>query len=178
MFKTHFILISLQKHLLIHVLLHIYIYMYIQGLRNTRHRACLRMGVAISVLIRFGYRFENMGLKRDRSTSKEEDSRRKWGTHKEDMQLVLPRTYSHTCARWQRVCQERARGDLKILLRLAKKAPAHARNCFGHYDIERTEKVENGVLEGSKIEVNWTLKVSWALLEHFFGYRASFAWKF
>ena len=47
-----------------------------------------------------------------------------------------------------------ARGDMKILLSLAKKAPAHARNCFGHYDIERTEKVENGILEGSKIEVN------------------------
>ena len=71
--------------------MYMYLYMYIQVLRNTRHRACLRMGVAISVLIRFGYRFENMGLKRDRSTSKEEDSRRKWSTHKEDMQLVLPR---------------------------------------------------------------------------------------
>ena len=40
-------------------------------------------------------------------------------------------------------------GDLKILLRLAKKAPAHARSCFGHDDIERTENVENGGLEGS-----------------------------
>ena len=50
--------------------------------------------------------------------------------------------------------QKKTRGDLKILLRLAKKAPAHARNCFGHYDIERTENVENGALEGSKIEVN------------------------
>ena len=68
----------------------------IQVLRNTRHRACLRMGVAISVLIRFGYRFENMGLKRDRSTSKEEDSRRKWSTHKEDMQLnCLTYKYIH-----------------------------------------------------------------------------------
>ena len=70
----------------------LYLYLCIQVLRNTRHRACLRMGVAISVLIRFGYRFENMGLKRDTSISKENDSRRKCGTHKEDMQLVSPRT--------------------------------------------------------------------------------------
>ena len=37
----------------------------IQVLRNTRHRACLRMGAAILVLTRFGYCFEDMGLKHD-----------------------------------------------------------------------------------------------------------------
>ena len=44
------------------------------------------------------------------------------------------------CARSQRVCQKRARGDLRILLSLAKKVPAYARNCFGHCDIEVVEK--------------------------------------
>ena len=39
---------------------------------------------------------------------------------------------------------------MKILLRLAKKAPAHASNYFGHCDIERTENIENGALELSQ----------------------------
>ena len=43
---------------------------------------------------------------------------------------------------------------LENLAKAGEKAPAHARNCFGHYDIERTENVEDGALEGSKIEVN------------------------
>ena len=43
---------------------------------------------------------------------------------------------------------------LENLAKAGEKTPAHARNCFGHYDIERTENVENGALEGSKIELN------------------------
>ena len=37
---------------------------------------------------------------------------------------------------------------------------------------------ENGVWEGSKIEVTSRLEASWALLGHFFGYMAAYSGKF
>ena len=75
--------------------------------------------------------------------------------HPEGRHAISFGSHINTCMRAMaaRLSGKSPRGH-ENLAKAGKKAPAQARNCFGYYDIERTEKVENGVLEGSKIEVN------------------------